>query len=67
MSELYLKSQLKLELDRVLELLAECAGSGEGKKACKQIVPSSDLDEVQARLDETTAAKNPLLKYRDLL
>ena len=56
MSELYLKSQLKLELDRVLELLAECAGSGEGKKACKQIAPSSDLDEVQARLDETTAA-----------
>ena len=30
MSELYNKSLLKLELDQVLELLAECAGSAEG-------------------------------------
>lgn len=56
MSELYLKSQLKLELNQVLERLAECAGSSEGKKACLSIMPSSDLEEVQARLDETTAA-----------
>lgn len=56
MSELYLKSQIKLELYQVLEQLAECAGSHEGKKACMSITPSSDLDEVQSRLDETTAA-----------
>ena len=56
MSELYLKSQIKLELNQVLEQLAECAGSHEGKKACMSITPSSDLDEVQSRLDETTAA-----------
>ena len=56
MSELYLKSQTKLELHQVLEKLAECAGSSEGKKACLAITPSSDLEEVQARLDETTAA-----------
>ena len=56
MSELYLKSQFKLELHHVLSQLAECAGSGEGKKACVAITPSSDLEEVQARLDETSAA-----------
>lgn len=56
MSELYLKSLIKLELHQVLDKLAECAGSGEGKQACMAITPSSDLGEVQARLDETTAA-----------
>ena len=56
MSELYLKSQFKLELHHVLSQLAECAGSSEGKKACVAITPSSDLEEVQARLDETSAA-----------
>lgn len=56
MSELYLKSQLKLELNQVLTKLAECAGSEEGKKACLSLTPSSDLEEVQAWLDETTAA-----------
>lgn len=56
MSELYLKSQIKLELDQVLQKLAECAGSEEGKKKCLNLVPSSDLEEVQERLDETTAA-----------
>ena len=35
MSELYEKSLLKLELDQVLNLLAECAGSMEGKAACR--------------------------------
>ena len=56
MSELYLKSQIKLELDQVLQKLAECAGSEEGKRMCLNLVPSSDLEEVQERLDETTAA-----------
>ncbi len=56
MSELYLKSQVKLELNQVLQLLAECAGSSEGKNACSALTPSSDLEEVQCRLDETTAA-----------
>lgn len=56
MSTLYDKSQQKLELDQVLSLLAECAGSVEGKEACLQLHPSSDLYEVQSLLDETTAA-----------
>jgi len=56
MSELYEKSLIKLELDQVLSLLSACAGSTEGKNACRMIRPSSDLDEVQALLAETTAA-----------
>ena len=34
MSELYEKSFYKLELDQVLALLADCAGSSEGKARC---------------------------------
>ena len=56
MSELYIKSLYKLELDQVLQQLAQCAGSTEGKQACLRLQPSSDLDEVQALLDETGAA-----------
>lgn len=58
MSELYEKSLLKLELDQVLALLAECAGSLDGKAACMALRPTSDLEDVQAMLDETTAASD---------
>ena len=56
MSELYQRSIIKLELDKVLEQLAECAGSKEGKAACLRIRPNSDIDDVKALLAETTAA-----------
>ena len=56
MSELYDKSRLKLELDRVLQMLSDCAGSADGKAACLALEPSSDLELVQERLEETTAA-----------
>ena len=58
MSELYEKSLLKLELDRVLDMLAECAGSFEGKEACRRVRPVSDLEDVQLMLDQTSAASN---------
>ncbi len=58
MSELYEKSLLKLELDQVLELLAECAGSYEGKDACRNLRPTSDLEDVRMMLDQTTAASD---------
>ena len=58
MSELYEKSLLKLELDKVLEMLSSCAGSMEGKAACLRLRPVSDLEDVQALLDETTAASD---------
>jgi len=58
MSELYQRSLIKLELDQVLQLLAECAGSREGKDACLRLRPVSDLEEVQLLLDQTTAASD---------
>ena len=56
MSELYERSRQKLELDQVLSLLSACAGSSDGKKACLALEPTSNLDDVQALLNETTAA-----------
>ena len=58
MSELYEKSQIKLELNQVLEKLAACAGSSLAKEVCLSLKPSSDLDEVQRLLNETTAASD---------
>ncbi len=58
MSELRDKSLQKLELDQVLALLSEHAGSAEGKAACLALRPSPDLEEVQALLEETTAASD---------
>ena len=58
MSELYEKSLRKLELDQVLALLAECAGSQEGKAACRALKPTSDLEDVQMMLEQTTAASD---------
>ena len=58
MSELYNKSLHKLELDQVLQQLAECASSAEGKAACMRLCPVSDLEDVQIRLNETTAASD---------
>lgn len=58
MLELYERSVHKLELDQVLAMLADCAGSDEGKKACVQLKPESDLECVQRLLDETTAASD---------
>jgi len=58
MSELYEKSLLKLELDQVLALLAECAGSSDGKEACLKLRPTSDLEDVRELLAQTTAASD---------
>ena len=56
MSELYEKSLLKLELDKVLEMLAERAGSEAAKERCRSLRPVSDLEDVQALLEQTGAA-----------
>ncbi len=58
MSELYEKSLIKLELDQVLAMLADCALSEEGKDLCRNLRPVSDLEDVRALLDETTAASD---------
>ena len=62
MSELYEKSIIKLELDQVLQQLADCAGSDEGKAVCRTLRPVSDLEEVQQLLNETTAAADMCTK-----
>lgn len=56
MSELYNKSIDKLELNKVLELLAQCANSSDGKAACLKLKPVSDLQDVNRLLNETSAA-----------
>ena len=58
MSELYHRSFAKLELEQVLAMLADCAGSAEGKAACLKLLPTSDLEDVLSMLAETTAAVN---------
>lgn len=58
MSELYEKSLIKLELNQVLAMLSECAGSREGKEACLNLKPNSVLEEVQLLLDQTSAASD---------
>lgn len=58
MSELYEKSLLKLELDQVLQRLAECAGSEGGKETCMSLRPSADLEEVELMLQQTSAASD---------
>lgn len=56
MCTLYQQSIQKLELDLVLQQLAQCAGSAAGKQACLQLQPSSDLEEVRQNLQDTTQA-----------
>ena len=58
MSDLYEKSLKKLQLDQIIDLLADCSGSQEGKEACLGLRPTSDLEDVQAMLDETSAASD---------
>ena len=58
MSELYEKSLVKLELPLVLEQLASCAGSQGGKEACLRLRPTSDLEDVNLLLEQTTAASD---------
>lgn len=58
MSELYEKSLQKLELPQVLQLLSACAGSAGGKEACLRLTPSTDLDEVEVLLQQTSAASD---------
>ncbi|MFI3313732.1 MAG: endonuclease MutS2, partial [Eubacteriales bacterium] len=53
---LHEKSYEKLELHRVLELLANQAVSQAAKEACKAIVPETDADEVRHLLKQTTAS-----------
>ena len=58
MSEVYEKSLQRLELPQVLQLLSACAGSVGGKEACLRLAPTTDLEEVELLLAQTTAASD---------
>ena len=57
MTELYEKSLKKLELDRILALLAQSAVSEEAKERCRKLVPISDREDVIALQLQTTDAR----------
>ena len=56
MTQLYEKSMIKLELNLVLERLADCATSEEAKERCRALRPLSDAQDIRALLDQTSAA-----------
>ena len=61
MSQLFDKSMQTLELNRVLDLLSDCAATEEGKERALSLRPMTDLDDVRHAQEETTAAVNMLL------
>ncbi|OUQ78922.1 endonuclease MutS2 [Flavonifractor sp. An100] len=61
MSELFEKSIQTLELPRVLELLAGCAVTDEGKQRCLDLRPKTDRDDVERAQQETSAAVKMLI------
>ncbi len=56
MPTLYEKSMLTLELDRVLDRLADNSVSEDAKSQCRALSPVTDADEVREMLKQTTAA-----------
>lgn len=59
---LYQKSMLTLELPKVLENLAHCAVTDEGRERARALVPHLYLDEVTRAQDETAAALALIIK-----
>ena len=62
MTDLFEKSIATLELPRVLEQLASCASTQEGKERCLALRPMTDPDDVQRAQEETSAAVEMLIK-----
>lgn len=56
------KVQKTLEYDKIIQLLAECAGSPLGQEKCRNLKPSIDLDEIQNIQQETTDALSYLMQ-----
>ena len=51
-----------LEYNKIIALLVEKADSAPGKKACEELVPSTDLDEIRKSQDETRDALTRLFQ-----
>ena len=56
MEELYEKSLKKLELDKVLDMLAEQAASEAAKARCRAVTPLTDAEEIRTLQEQTSAA-----------
>lgn len=61
MTDLFEKSIHTLELPRVLNMLSHEAATEEGKERCLELRPSTDRDDVQRALQETSAALKMLV------
>ena len=60
MNEKVLKT---LEYNKIIEMLAGKANSAPGKKLCKELVPSTDLDEIRRNQRQTADALRRLFQF----
>ena len=56
------KTLLKLEYDKIINLLVNEASSENGKKRCQELVPMTDLEEINTAEEQTAAAFTRLVK-----
>ncbi len=63
MQHLRNQNHIMLELDKILALLADCAGMNDAKELCLSLEPSSNIETVKSRLAETDEAYIMIAKY----
>ena len=56
------KTLLKLEYDKIINLLADQASSDSGKRRCKTLLPMTDLEEINTAEEQTAAAFTRIVK-----
>ena len=56
------KTLLKLEYDKIINLLVNESSSENGKKRCQELVPMTDLEEINTAEEQTAAAFTRLVK-----
>lgn len=56
------KTLLKLEYDKIINLLVDQASSESGKKRCRELIPMIDLEEINTAQEQSAAAFTRLIK-----
>ena len=56
------KTLTKLEFDKIIDLLTEHASSFSGKEKCRKLKPKTDIGEIEAAQEETSAAFSRIVK-----
>ena len=56
------KTLLKLEYDKIINLMADQASSDSGKRRCKTLLPMTDLEEINTAEEQTAAAFTRIVK-----